>query len=120
MEQPSCAVCWRNYDATTVVPVIFPCGHSFCADCGAVLRVCSLCRHKVPSNHPRKVNFSLLSAIEHYSQQQRPQKTDQQTNTDDLFQPAATKRRQTPQTTFFQGKTMTVNLKKSGLQLSIT
>ena len=120
MEQPSCAVCWRTFDNTAVLPVIFPCGHSFCADCGAVLRLCSLCRHKFPANYPRKVNFSLVSAIEQFAKLQRPEKTDQQTNTDDLFQSAATKRRQTPQTTFFQGKTMTVNLKKSGLQLSIT
>ena len=120
MEPLSCAICWRQYDLTTVVPSVLPCGHSFCMDCASMVRACSLCRQRLPNNYQRKANFTLVSAIEQLSKQTRPQTTEQQTQTDDLSQPQTIRRRQTQAISFFQGKTMTVNVRKTGLQFSIT
>ena len=58
-----CPVCWRAYTCETK-PFLIVCGHTFCQDCLNDIRVCPLCRTKIPARYPGATNYSLLSLIE--------------------------------------------------------
>src|SRR3990167_6163292 len=77
----SCPVCWREYSAS-VVPFAGPCGHSICNECSEGVRVCPLCRKKLPSNSQRTPNYSLLSLVTKLSEIPAPQMRDQAAQTE--------------------------------------
>jgi hypothetical protein len=83
------------------------------------IRSCSLCRHKLSSNFQRKPNFSLLSMIEKMARREHVQMASQNTQTEpDIIQrdPIAARQRQ-QKASLMEGKTMTVAIKRTGIEL---
>ena len=99
--------------------MVLACGHSFCGDCAAVVRSCPLCRHRLPQNYQRRTNYSLLSLIEKLERQppqeavQLPAPPREQTVEQQLGNTANQK------ASFLSGKSMTVNVRKTGLRVDI-
>lgn len=119
MENESCPVCWRDF-GREAVPVCLVCGHSFCQDCCSNLRSCSLCRQKIGSTFQRKPNFALLSLIEKAATRAVVDRTSQATQTEaGLMQVSFVQRERTrtPAVSVLEGKSMIVQLKRSGMKL---
>jgi hypothetical protein len=119
MDQEACPICWRNF-SLEVKPICLPCGHSCCFECSQVIRSCSLCRHRITTNFQRKTNYALLSLLEKLQRTSEIQRLNQETQTDiDMVQPLPPNRRQRQETVpIMDGKTMTVQIKRSAIQLS--
>ena len=58
-----CSICWRDF-SSELVPIIIPCGHSFCEECIPDMKTCALCRKRVGLNHSKPRNYSLLSLLD--------------------------------------------------------
>jgi uncharacterized UBP type Zn finger protein len=119
MESEACPICWRDFGAEAV-PVCLSCGHSFCQDCSAHLRTCSLCRQRISNTFQRKPNFALLSAIEKASRRQEMPQTSQATQTEPdiiqlITQPRSRARQ--PAVSVLEGKSMLVQVRRTGIQL---
>ena len=120
MDQEACPICWRNF-SLEVRPICLPCGHSCCFECSQVIRSCSLCRHRMSTNFQRKTNYALLSLLEKLQRTSEIQRLNQETQTDiDMVQPIPPPNRRQRQETvpIMDGKTMTVQIKRSAIQLS--
>ena len=118
MQQEECSVCYRGF-STTLVPFLLVCGHSFCDACSSMVRCCPLCRHQVPLNHVKRTNYSLLSLLEKLERRPNIDRSEQQTQTDlDSMSSSSTRHLRT-KPSFFDGRTMTLNLRPSGLQVAI-
>lgn len=118
MQREECSVCYRAF-STTLVPFLLVCGHSFCDACSSMVRSCPLCRHRIPSNHLKRTNYSLLSLLEKLEQGPVNERVEQQTQTDLESVSSSSTRLNRAGPSFFEGRTMTVNVRKSGLQLAI-
>ena len=118
MQEEDCPVCYRAF-SSTIVPFVLACGHSFCEACSAVVRSCALCRHRISTNHPRKTNYSLLSLLEKLERNQQSERAEQQTQTDEDLTSTSSRRLNSLTPSFFAGRTMTVNVRKTGLHLAI-
>src|SRR5690242_11041774 len=119
-QQENCPICWRDFSLETR-PVCLPCGHSTCFDCSQAIRTCSLCRCRISNNFQRNTNFALLSIIEKRQQQQNLQRTSQQTQTDlmETVETRPTRARQGNPLAMLEGKTIGIQIKRAGIQLSI-
>src|SRR5580704_17974702 len=120
MDQEACPICWRNFSLETR-PICLPCGHSCCFECSQVIRSCSLCRQRISTNFQRKTNYALLSLLEKLQRTSEIQRLNQETQTDiDMVQPIPQQNRRARQETLpiLDGKTMTVQIKRSAIQLS--
>ena len=119
MDQESCPICWRNF-SLEIKPICLPCGHSCCFECSQAIRSCSLCRHRMSTNFQRKTNYALLSLLEKLQRTSDIQRLNQETQTDiDMVQPRPQVRRARQDTVpIMDGKTMTVQIKRSAIQLS--
>lgn len=120
METEGCPVCWRAF-TIELLPVVLPCGHSFCLDCGSAIRSCSLCRHRLPANYLCKVNYSLASVLDKMAKTQQPAQVSIQTQTDEPVQPSSSvASRRPPPPSFLDGKAVTVHFRRSGMQLRLS
>lgn len=119
MDQEACPICWRAF-SVEVKPICLPCGHSCCCDCSQAIRSCSLCRHCLDTNFQRKTNYAFLSLLEKLQRVADQQRSHQETQTDNtIVQPQPPTRRSRPETIpLMEGKTMTVQIKRSAIQLS--
>ena len=119
MDQEACPICWRNFSLETR-PICLPCGHSCCFECSQAIRSCSLCRHRMSTNFQRKTNYALLSLLDKLQKTSDIQRLNQETQTDiDMVQPIPQIRRARQDTVpIMDGKTMTVQIKRSAIQLS--
>jgi len=119
MENESCPICWRDF-GREALPVCLVCGHSFCLDCCSNLRSCSLCRQKIGSTFQRKPNFALISLIEKAARRVETERTSQSTQTETgLLQIPIVQRERTraPTVSVLEGKSMIVQLKRTGINL---
>jgi len=99
--------------------VCLPCGHSCCVDCAALIRKCALCRHRLPQGFQSKPNFAFVSLLDRLNRPPAQQQS-QQTQTEAALQRRPTLKTQPTETTaFLNGKTMTVQIKKNAIQLSL-
>jgi hypothetical protein len=117
MEGESCPICWRVFSLETI-PVCLPCGHSCCRECSLAIRSCSLCRYRLTSNYQPKTNFSLVSMVEKVHKRETIDKTSQSTQTEsEVFpiQPVTSRSRQ-QKVSLLEGKSMTVQIKRSGIE----
>ena len=121
MDQEACPICWRTFSLETR-PICLPCGHSCCFECSQAIRSCSLCRCRLSTHFQRKTNYSLLSLLEKLQRTSDIQRLNQQTQTDiDMIQPQPrpqNRRARQETVSMMDGKTMTVQIKRSAIQLS--
>ena len=76
-----CSICWRNF-SIDIKPCCMPCGHSYCTECSKLLKTCPLCRKKIPQNHVKVPNYSLVSLIERIEKTRAVEKLHKSTETD--------------------------------------
>jgi len=58
-----CDVCFENYNATVVKPVVLPCGHFICGNCAfSVDHRCPLCRARFASHQKTEVHLDYDSS----------------------------------------------------------
>ena len=119
MEDASCPICWRHY-SDEARPVCLPCGHSTCLQCSEAIRSCSLCRQRIHATFRRNTNFALLELVQRTEQARRDatQTNTQYTQTDDTLVARDGRRSSRPAEAWLQNKTVAVQLKRSGIQLS--
>ena len=84
-----------------------------------MVRSCPLCRQRVNNGQSRRTNFSLLSLIEKLERLPAPERVHQQTQTDADIASTNISRPALSSSSFFDGKRMTVAVKKTGLHLAI-
>jgi hypothetical protein len=119
MENEACPVCWRDFGREDV-PVCLGCGHSFCLDCSSHLRSCSLCRQKIGTTFQRKPNFALLSLIEKATSRQEVERASQATQTEAALMQVSFPQRDRargPAVSVLEGKSMLVQVKRTGINL---
>ena len=119
MEDATCPICWRGYCQDTR-PVCLPCGHSTCVDCSEAIRACSLCRQRIHSTFRRNTNFALLELVQKTEQARREQAAtnSQHAQTEQGVTGRDGRRNSRPAKVWLQNKTVAVQLKRSGIQLS--
>ena len=118
MQEEACSVCWRNF-STALIPTVLICGHSFCGECAGLVRACPLCRQRVPTNMPRRTNYSLLSLLEKMERYRATERTHRETQTEDQTAHSSSMRVLDQPASFFDGKLMTLNMRKTGIRFAI-
>ena len=111
MQQENCSVCFRSF-SSTVVPLVTPCGHSFCAACSSMVRSCPLCRHRLSATAQCPTNVSLLSLIEKLERSQQDQLSNPDSDRREPALSATATASQTQGLSFLAGKSMTLNFRK--------
>jgi hypothetical protein len=70
LEYLSCPICSRMYHETDVIPLMFPCGHTYCSNCTEQLfqleeKVCPEDGEKIEAGSPAELpkNFALIRMV---------------------------------------------------------
>jgi hypothetical protein len=59
-----CPVCLENFTSSgEMLPYVLCCGHSLCLKCLNRVSLCPLDRERIPSELPRRVNFTLVELL---------------------------------------------------------
>jgi hypothetical protein len=117
MDVQGCPICWRAFTAE-LQPVCFPCGHSFCSECASLVKLCSMCRQRLPSSFQRRPNYALVALLERQQAEHAKDLRDQATQTDEEQQTMlleALPPRRPPPEQFFKDRVLSVQMRRGGI-----
>lgn len=98
--------------------MVYPCGHTFCADCCRISRTCHICRRRLPNNYQYALNFTLVSLLEKLERVPNTETLNQQTQTD-RRQDNGGRKTQVNQIQLLKDKGLTISLRNTGISLKL-